>query len=128
MSTIAVALAALAAIGISLHIVFMRRLQLYCPDEWERLGSPKPFSPNDAKTGWRLTKYVMRGAFETLPDKRLVRLGRILRMFEWLWVCGWGFTSLSYCSLRFLHGFTGFSTPSNQALSEPLTGAMIYLR
>ena len=80
----------LAIIGISLHIWFMRRLQLLCPDEWERLGSPNPFLPNDMKTGWRLTKYVMRGAFETLPDKRVVRLGRMLRVFEWFWVCCWG--------------------------------------
>ena len=90
MSTVAVIVAALAAVGISLHIWFMRRLQVQCPDEWERLGSPNPFLPNDMKTGWRLTKYVMRGAFETLPDRRVVRLGRTLRVFEWFWVCGWG--------------------------------------
>jgi hypothetical protein len=89
MSPIGIGVAALAVIGISLHILFMQRLQLQCPDEWVRLGSPNPFLPNDARTGWRLTKYVMRGAFETLPDKRVVQLGRILRVFEWLWVCGW---------------------------------------
>jgi hypothetical protein len=90
MTPIQASVAALAVLGISLHIWFMRRLQLECPDEWERLGSPNPFLPNDMKTGWRLTKYVMRGAFETLPEKRVVRLGRILRVFEWFWVCGWG--------------------------------------
>jgi hypothetical protein len=89
MSTIGISVAALAALGISLHILFMRRLQLQCPDEWERLGSPNPFLPNDARTGWRLTKYVMGGAFESLPDKGVVRVGRVLRTFEWLWICGW---------------------------------------
>jgi len=89
MSTIGLSVAALAVVGISLHILFMRRLQLQCRDEWERLGSPNPFFPNDAQTGWRLTKYVMSGAFETLPNTRVVRLGRILRVFEWVWVCGW---------------------------------------
>jgi hypothetical protein len=86
---IAVSVAALAVLGIALHIFFMRKLQLQCPDEWERLGSPNPFLPNDPQTSWRLTKYVMSGAFETLPDRGVVRVGRILRVFEWSWVCGW---------------------------------------
>jgi hypothetical protein len=73
MSPITISVAALAALGISFHIPFMRRLQLQCPDEWERLGSPSPFLMNGMKTGWRLMKYVMRGAFETLPDKRVGR-------------------------------------------------------
>jgi hypothetical protein len=86
---IAVSVAVLAVLGIALHIFFMRKLQLKCPDEWERLGSPNPFLPNDPQTSWRLTKYVMGGAFETLPDKGVVRVGQILRVFEWSWVCGW---------------------------------------
>jgi hypothetical protein len=89
MTTIGLSVAALALLGISLHIIFMRRLQFQCRDEWQRLGSPNPFLPNDLQTGWRLTKYVMGGAFESLPDKSVVRLGRVLRAFEWLWVCAW---------------------------------------
>ncbi len=88
---IAACVGALAVLGIALHMFFMRKLQLQCPDEWERLGAPNPFLPNDPQTSWRLTKYVMGGAFKALPDKRVVRLGRILRVFEWLWVCGWTF-------------------------------------
>jgi hypothetical protein len=67
-----------AVVGIGLRIISFRRLQLRCPEEWQRLGSPNPFLPNDARTGWRLTKYVMRGGFRHLPETSLVRLGHIL--------------------------------------------------
>jgi hypothetical protein len=91
MTPIQVTLAASAIVGISLHILFIRRLQQRCPDEWERLGSPNPLLPNNLQTGWRLTKYVLGGAFEHVSHKGVVRLGRILRLFEWVWVCGWLF-------------------------------------
>jgi len=42
MSTIGIIVAALAAVGISLHIFFMRRLQVQCPDKWERLFQTPP--------------------------------------------------------------------------------------
>jgi hypothetical protein len=89
MTPIQVIVLAFAIVGIALHITLFRRLQLRCPDEWQRLGSPNPFLPNDVRTGWRLSKYVMRCGFRHLPETSLVRLGHILCVLEWIWVSGW---------------------------------------
>jgi len=72
----------LAIIGIALHMLFFYRTQRDCRQEWARLGSPNPFLPNDARTGWEITKYVLTGCFDRLPDKKLVNLGRLLRYYE----------------------------------------------
>jgi len=76
----------LAAIGIGLHMSFFYKLRRDCYDEWTRLGSPNPFLPNDPRQGWQITKYILGGTFERLPDRRLVTLGRVLRCYEWLYV------------------------------------------
>lgn len=89
MTPIAAVVAAFAVAGILVHITFFRRLQVRCPDEWQRLGSPNPFLMNDMRTGWRLTRYVMSGEFRKLPEMNVVRLGRILRVLEWIWVSAW---------------------------------------
>ncbi len=68
----------LAIIGIAIHMLFFNRLRRDCGQEWVRLGSPNPFLPNDARTGWEITKYVLTGCFERVPDKKVVSLGRLL--------------------------------------------------
>ena len=68
---VAVSVAVLAVLGISLHIFFMWRLQLQCPNQWKCQARLNPFLPNDPQTRC-LTKYVMSGAFQTLPDKGVV--------------------------------------------------------
>jgi hypothetical protein len=72
----------LAIVGIALHILFFYRLRRDCRQEWARLGSPNPFLPNDIRTGWEIAKYILTGCFERLPDKKLVNLGRLLRLYE----------------------------------------------
>jgi hypothetical protein len=89
MTPIQAVLLGFVIVAIPLHMMFFRRLQLRCPKEWQRLGSPNPFLPNDARTGWRLTKYVMGAGFKHLPETSLVRLGRILCVLEWIWVSAW---------------------------------------
>ena len=70
-------------------MLFFYRLRLRCPAEWERLGSPDPFLPEDVATGWRLTKYIMRAGFGHLEDRGLIALGRVLCVLEWVWTVGW---------------------------------------
>lgn len=90
----------LAAIGIALHILFFYRLRRDCSEEWMRLGSPNPFLPNDSRSGWEITKYVLSGGFEQLADRRLVKLGRVLRYYEWFCVLAFcGFVVLFFYSL-----------------------------
>ncbi len=90
----------LAIIGIALHILFFYRLRRDCRDEWIDLGSPNPFLPNDARSGWAITKYVLSGSFERLPDKRLVKLGRVLRYYEWFYIIAFSsFALLFFYSL-----------------------------
>ena len=50
-------------------MLFFYRLRRDCHREWVRLGPPNPFLPNDAKSGWEITKYILTGCFERLPDK-----------------------------------------------------------
>src|SRR6266404_6037065 len=90
MNPLEATVALLAVVGISLHVLFMRRLQLRCPQEWQRLGSPNPYLANDVRTSWRLTKYVLSGRFRQLPEASVVRLGHTLRIFGWIWFSGWG--------------------------------------
>ena len=76
----------LAIVGIALHMLFFYRLRRDCHREWVRLGPPNPFLPNDPKSGWEITKYILTGCFERLPDKQLVKLGRPLRYYEWFYI------------------------------------------
>jgi len=78
----------LTMIGVGLHMLFFYRLRRDCPEEWVRLGSPNPFLPNNAQMGWVITKYVLLGRFERLPDKRLVNVGRALRCYDWFYITG----------------------------------------
>lgn len=78
----------LALLGIGLNLLFLRWLQLRCPDEWERLGSPS-IIVQDMSTGWRLTKYILGGHFRHLDEASVVRLGKLVRVFDWLWTLGW---------------------------------------
>jgi hypothetical protein len=90
----------LAAIGIALHILFFYRLKRDCHSEWVRLGSPNPFLPNDVESSRIITKYILRGYFERLPNKGLVRLGRVLRYYEWFFIIAFlGFALLFLYSL-----------------------------
>ena len=72
MTPVQVTVALLALVAISLHVLFMRRLQLRCPEEWHLLGSPNPYLANDIRTSWRVTNYVMSGGFRQLPEVSLV--------------------------------------------------------
>jgi len=120
MSPIGISVAALAIVGISLHIFFMRRLQLLCPDEWERLGSPNPFFSfcrTMLRTGW--ASHEIRDERSIRDTSRTSDSCGSAESFAYSSGCGCavgGFTSVSYCSLRSLRGFTGFSTPSNQSM------------
>ena len=78
----------IAVIGVALHMLFFYRLRRDCHHEWVRLGSPNPFLVNDAKLAFEIAKYVLTGSFEGLPDGRLVKLGRLLRYYEWFYVMG----------------------------------------
>ena len=40
----------------------------------------------DARTGWEITKYVLTGCFERVPDKKVVSLGRLLRYYMWFYL------------------------------------------
>ena len=59
----------LAVIAIALHVLFFYRLRRDFRQEWVRMGSPNPFLPNDARSGWEITKYILTGSFRRLPDK-----------------------------------------------------------
>lgn len=74
--------AVFAIVAIAIHMMFFRRLQLRCPEEWERLGSAKPFLPNDVRTGRVLTNYIMRGRFAHIRDHGVVTLGWVLCVLE----------------------------------------------
>ncbi len=76
----------LAIIGIAIHMLFFNRLRRDCGQEWVRLGSPNPFLPNDARTGWEITKYVLTDCFERVPNKKVVSLGRLLRYYMWFYL------------------------------------------
>ena len=76
----------LAVIGIGLYMLFFYRLRRDCCDEWTRLGSPSPFLPSDPRKNWEITKYILGGVFERLPNRRLVTLGRVLRCYGWVYV------------------------------------------
>lgn len=90
----------LAAIGIGLHMLFFYHLRRACHEEWMRLGSPNPFLPNDARSGWEITKYVLSGAFERLPHRGVVRLGRVIQYYEWFYIVFFcGFVLLFFYSL-----------------------------
>jgi len=105
------------AYGCFLHMFFMRRLQLQCHDEWERLGSPNPFLPNDAKTG--LASYEIRyerSIRDSLAQASSPARSNPPRIRMVMGVRPGGFTLLWYCSLQFLRGFTGFRKPSNQSI------------
>ena len=90
----------LAIIGIALHVLFFYRLRRDCREEWIRLGSPNPFLPNNARSGWAITKYILGGSFKRVPDKKLVKLGRVLQYYEWFFVLGFvGFVLLFFYSV-----------------------------
>jgi hypothetical protein len=86
----------------ALHITFFRRLQKHCPEEWRRLGSPSPFFAKDIRTGWTMTRYILMGGFERLQDIQLVRLGRVLRCAEWLYILGFPGFAILFLDL-FIH-------------------------
>jgi hypothetical protein len=95
-----------AVVGIALPMLFLRRVQMRCPADWERLGLLSPILPHDVRTGWRLTKYIMRGRFAHLEDRGLIALGRLLCVLSWIWTLGWamviGLVSLAII-LSWLH-------------------------
>jgi len=76
----------LSIVGIAIHMLFFYRLRRDCRQEWVRLGSPNPFLPNDARTGWEITKYVLTGCFERVHDQKFVNLGRLLRYYTWFYL------------------------------------------
>jgi hypothetical protein len=76
--------AVFAIVAIAIHMTFFRRLQLRCLEEWERLGLPNPYLPNDVKTGRLLTRYIMRGSFAHIRDPGVVVLGWVLCVLEWI--------------------------------------------
>lgn len=84
----------------ALHVTFFYRLRKQCPKEWRQLGVPSPFFAKDIRAGWTMTMYILMGRFERLHDIPLVRLGRLLRYGEWIYVLGFlGFAILFVCSI-----------------------------
>ena len=58
------------------------------------------FSPDNIRTGWEITKYILTGCFERLPDNKLVKLGRLLRLYDWFYLVVFlTFTLLFFYSL-----------------------------
>ena len=109
--------AVFAIVAIAIHMMFFRRLQLRCPEEWERLGSAKPFLPNDVRTGRVLTNYIMRGRFAHIRDHGVVTLG-------WGALCSGGDLGVSMDALYCPGAFRCYpcvvtldlATPSNQSM------------
>lgn len=84
--TVSAAWGCLALIGMSLYMIFFRKLKQEDPDEWITLGSPNPYLPSDVRLSWSTTMYILRGGFEHLPKKNLVWLGRLLRYYVWAYL------------------------------------------
>ena len=93
MRIIPTVLTLLSIVGISLHLVFFHRLKRRFADEWSRLGNPNFLWPTDIRSGAVLMRYVLGGRFAHLPDKTLIVVGQLLRVFEIVFIIAfvWSF-------------------------------------
>jgi hypothetical protein len=83
-----IVVALVVIVGISLQLMFFHRLRRRYPNEWVRLGSPSLFRPSNIQSGWQIAKYFWTGEFAKVPDKSIVRLGRVVQLYNWFGLIG----------------------------------------
>ena len=79
----------LAVIGLILHVRFLKTLRRSYPDVWKSLGSPSVLN-NTMGNGLATLKYLLRGEFRRLDDREFVQLCEITRLFDMVYLVGFG--------------------------------------
>ena len=79
----------LAIIALILHVRFLKILRRSHPDVWRSLGSPSVLN-NTMGNGLATLKYLLRGEFRRLDDREFVRLCETLRLFDMIYLIGFG--------------------------------------
>ena len=74
----------LALVGAALQILFIHLVRRRCPDEWIRLGSPRPLRPSTMESNWKMMKYFLRGGFAKISDRTVITVGRMVQIYTWL--------------------------------------------
>jgi hypothetical protein len=74
----------LFACAIVVSGIFLRVLRNRHPDVWKQLGEPGLLRNNDLPTQIRISRYLISRTYRGLPNKRLVLLFDMIRIFEFL--------------------------------------------
>src|ERR1700730_13400602 len=81
--------------------IFLRLLRTRHPAVWKELGEPGLFRNNDLATHVRISKYLFLRKYRTLPNKRLVWIFEVLRIFEFLVILGFAYFCITAITFLF---------------------------
>jgi len=67
-----------------LFAIFLRLLREDHPDIYRRLGSPALIPKDPQAMDWRTARFLWRGEYRRVGDRRLTRVGHLLRLYTLL--------------------------------------------